>query len=62
MVEDTIQVVVVGATISWIRVAVMTRFQATLHLDVRESGACFLRHLSHKTRVTALKLRRFKFR
>jgi hypothetical protein len=43
--EDTIEGVV-ATTISWIRVAEMTHFRATLRLDVRESDACFLRHLS----------------
>ena len=34
------------ATISWIRVAVMTRFRAMRRQGVLELGACFLRHPS----------------
>jgi hypothetical protein len=50
------------ATISWTRVEVMTHFRAMLRLGVRELDACFLRHPRHKNRMTALQVRRFKFR
>jgi hypothetical protein len=49
-------------TISRIRVAVMIHFRATLHLDVRELGACFRHPQFHQTIPSpGPQLRRFNF-